>query len=156
MKIKMARQRIMRKWELFPGKNKFYCNGYLITAPSTNVFYLTVVLITGTSGLFFAFDCPFLAERITIGIPIIGGILYVFTMCSLLRTSFSDPGIIPRASKDEAAYIEKQIEVPNGLNSPTYRPPPRTKEVRTNNFHDNSIYVTFIYYFSVSFILSLL
>lgn len=50
-------------------------------------------------------------------------------MCSLLRTSFSDPGIIPRASQDEAAYIEKQIEVPNSLNSPTYRPPPRTKEI---------------------------
>lgn len=30
-------------------------------------------------------------------------------MSSLLRTSFTDPGIIPRASHDEAAYIEKQI-----------------------------------------------
>jgi palmitoyltransferase ZDHHC9/14/18 len=130
MAIKMApRQRVTRKWELFPGRNKFYCNGYLITAPNSSIFYLTVVLITGTCGLFFAFDCPFFAERITLGIPIIGGILYVFTMCSLLRTSFSDPGIIPRASQDEAAYIEKQIEVPNSLNSPTYRPPPRTKEV---------------------------
>lgn len=142
------RQRVMRKWQLFPGRNKFYCNGYLMTAPNSSIFYLTVVLITGTSGLFFAFDCPFLAERITLGIPIIGGILYVFTMLSLLRTSFSDPGkkfkiislrilefslfssgIIPRASQDEAAYIEKQIEVPNALNSPTYRPPPRTKEI---------------------------
>ncbi|XP_018789695.1 PREDICTED: uncharacterized protein LOC108969440 isoform X2 [Bactrocera latifrons] len=50
-------------------------------------------------------------------------------MSSLLRTTFTDPGVIPRASHDEAAYIEKQIEVPNSLNSPTYRPPPRTKEV---------------------------
>ncbi|KAJ6633659.1 Palmitoyltransferase app, partial [Pseudolycoriella hygida] len=48
---------------------------------------------------------------------------------ALFRTTFTDPGIIPRASHDEAAYIEKQIEVPNSLNSPTYRPPPRTKEV---------------------------
>lgn len=55
--------------------------------------------------------------------------LYLFTVSSLLRTSFSDPGVIPRANVDEAAYIEKQIEVPNSLNSPTYRPPPRTKEV---------------------------
>lgn len=100
-----------------------------MTAPNSGVFYFTVVLITGTSGLFFAFDCPFLAERITPAIPVIGGILFVFTMSSLFRTSFSDPGIIPRASQDEAAYIEKQIEVPNSLNSPTYRPPPRTKEV---------------------------
>ncbi|XP_055526865.1 palmitoyltransferase app isoform X2 [Wyeomyia smithii] len=122
-------QKVTKKWEIFAGRNKFYCDGYLMTAPNSGVFYFTVVLITGTSGLFFAVDCPFLAERITPAIPIIGGILFVFTMSSLFRTSFSDPGIIPRASQDEAAYIEKQIEVPNSLNSPTYRPPPRTKEV---------------------------
>lgn len=54
MAIKMApRQRVMRKWQLFPGRNKFYCNGFLMTAPNSSIFYLTVVLITGTSGLFF-------------------------------------------------------------------------------------------------------
>ncbi|XP_036338353.1 palmitoyltransferase app [Rhagoletis pomonella] len=121
--------RITRKWELFAGRNKFYCDGLLMSAPHTGVFYLTCILITGTSALFFAFDCPFLATRINPIIPIVGAVLYFFTMSSLLRTTFSDPGVIPRASHDEAAYIEKQIEVPNSLNSPTYRPPPRTKEV---------------------------
>lgn len=118
-----------KKWELFAGRNRFYCDGLLMSAPHTGVFYLTCFLITGTSMLFFAFDCPYLATRITPAIPIVGALLYFFTMSSLLRTTFTDPGIIPRASHDEAAYIEKQIEVPNSLNSPTYRPPPRTKEV---------------------------
>lgn len=45
----------------------------------------------------------------TVAIPIIGGILFLFTMSSLLRTSLTDPGIIPRATADEAAYVEKQI-----------------------------------------------
>ncbi|XP_037939606.1 palmitoyltransferase app [Teleopsis dalmanni] len=121
--------RVTRKWELFAGRNKFYCDGLLMSAPHTGVFYLTCILITGTSALFFAFDCPFLATRINPVIPIVGAVLYFFTMSSLLRTTFTDPGVIPRASYDEAAYIEKQIEVPNSLNSPTYRPPPRTKEV---------------------------
>uniref|UniRef100_A0A1A9WCZ1 Palmitoyltransferase n=1 Tax=Glossina brevipalpis TaxID=37001 RepID=A0A1A9WCZ1_9MUSC len=121
--------RVTRKWELFAGRNKFYCDGLLMSAPHTSVFYLTCILITGTSALFFAFDCPFLATRINPIIPIVGAVLYFFTMSSLLRTTFTDPGVIPRASYDEAAYIEKQIEVPNSLNSPTYRPPPRTKEV---------------------------
>ncbi|XP_055847154.1 palmitoyltransferase app isoform X1 [Episyrphus balteatus] len=121
--------RVTRKWEHFAGRNKFYCDGMLMSAPHTGVFYLTCVLITGTSALFFAFDCPFLATRITPAIPVVGAVLYFFTMSSLLRTTFTDPGVIPRASQDEAAYIEKQIEVPNSLNSPTYRPPPRTKEV---------------------------
>ncbi|XP_035791256.1 hornerin-like isoform X1 [Anopheles albimanus] len=122
-------QKVTKKWEIFAGRNKFYCDGYLMTAPNSGVFYFTVILITATCGLFFVFDCPFLAQRITPAIPIIGGILFVFTLSALFRTAFSDPGIIPRASQDEAAYIEKQIEVPNSLNSPTYRPPPRTKEV---------------------------
>lgn len=53
-------------------------------------------------------SCPYLT-RITSAIPIVGAILYVFTMSSLLRTTFTDPGVIPRALHDEAAYIEKQI-----------------------------------------------
>ncbi|XP_033219630.1 palmitoyltransferase ZDHHC18 [Belonocnema kinseyi] len=120
---------VTRKWELFPGKNRFCCDGRLMMAPQTGVFYVTVCLIAGTSGLFFAFDCPFLASQITPAIPVIGGLLFIFVMSALFRTSFSDPGVIPRATADEAAYIEQQIEVPNNGNSPTYRPPPRTKEI---------------------------
>lgn len=55
------------------------------------------------------FSCPYLTTHITSAIPIVGAILYVFTMGSLLRTTFTDPGVIPRALQDEAAYIEKQI-----------------------------------------------
>ncbi|XP_043472086.1 palmitoyltransferase ZDHHC18 [Leptopilina heterotoma] len=120
---------VTRKWELFPGKNRFCCDGRLMMAPQTGVFYVTVCLIAGTSGLFFAFDCPYLADNITPAIPVIGGFLFIFVMSALFRTSFSDPGVIPRATPDEAAYIEQQIEVPNNGNSPTYRPPPRTKEI---------------------------
>ncbi|KAF5277715.1 hypothetical protein FQR65_LT03695 [Abscondita terminalis] len=122
-------KRITRKWEVFAGRNRFYCNGRLMTAPHSGVFILTVCLITGTSLLFFIFDCQYLAENVTVAIPIIGVILFLFTMSALLRTSLSDPGIIPRATPEEAAYVEKQIEVTNSANSPTYRPPPRTKEV---------------------------
>ena len=40
-------------------------------------------------------------------IPLIAGLLFVFNMGCLLRTAWSDPGIIPRAKPQEAAYIEK-------------------------------------------------
>lgn len=52
----MAREKITRKWEVFQGRNRFYCDGRLMTAPYSGVFLLTVFLITGTSTLFFIFE----------------------------------------------------------------------------------------------------
>jgi len=46
---------------------------------------------------------------VTAAIPAVGGALFVFVMATLFRTSFSDPGVIPRATSDEAADIERQI-----------------------------------------------
>uniref|UniRef100_A0A3Q3W5K6 Palmitoyltransferase n=1 Tax=Mola mola TaxID=94237 RepID=A0A3Q3W5K6_MOLML len=122
-------QRPRRKWEVFPGKNRFFFDGRLILAGQSGVLPLTLGLIVVTCGLFFAFDCPFLVEHLTVFIPVIGGVLFLFVILSLLRTSFTDPGILPRATPDEAADIEKQIDTSG---SSTYRPPPRTKEVLIN------------------------
>ncbi|XP_054717812.1 palmitoyltransferase ZDHHC18-like [Uloborus diversus] len=119
----------VRKYEVFPGQNKFYCNGRIMMARQTGVFCFTICLIVGTCTLFFVFDCQYLSEEISPAIPAVAAVLFLFVMSTLLRTSFSDPGVIPRATLDEAADTEKQIEVPNGSSSPTYRPPPRTKEI---------------------------
>ncbi|XP_061807744.1 palmitoyltransferase ZDHHC18a isoform X1 [Nerophis lumbriciformis] len=118
-----------RKWEVFPGKNQFFCDGRIMFARQSGVLPLTLGLIVVTCGLFFAFDCPFLVQHLTFFIPVIGGVLFVFVVLSLLRTSFTDPGILPRATPDEAADIEKQIDTSG---SSTYRPPPRTKEILIN------------------------
>ena len=63
--------RIQRKWEVFPGRNSFYCNGRIVMAQKAGIFYLTVVLIVATSAMFFAFDCPGLVE-ISPLIPAVG------------------------------------------------------------------------------------
>ncbi|KAI4905089.1 hypothetical protein NFI96_016812, partial [Prochilodus magdalenae] len=126
------RRTMKKKWQVFPGRNKFYCDGRIMMARQTGVFYLTLVLIVITSGLFFAFDCPFLANKLTPAIPVIGGVLFFFVLGTLLRTSFSDPGVLPRATPEEAADLERQIDVANGSSSTGYRPPPRTKEVTIN------------------------
>ncbi|KAB5517872.1 hypothetical protein PHYPO_G00172230 [Pangasianodon hypophthalmus] len=124
-------RRLKRKWEVFPGKNRFYCDGRIMVARQSGVLPLTMGLILVTSGLFFVFDCPFLVKHLTGCIPVIGAVLFVFVVISLLQTSFTDPGILPRATPEEAADIEKQIDNPNGCTS-SYRPPPRTKEVVIN------------------------
>uniref|UniRef100_A0A672GGH7 Palmitoyltransferase n=1 Tax=Salarias fasciatus TaxID=181472 RepID=A0A672GGH7_SALFA len=119
------------KWQVFPGKNRFYCGGRIIVARQSGVLPLTLGLILVTSGLFFIFDCPFLVKHLTSCIPVIGGVLFVFVLITLLQTSFTDPGILPRATPDEAADVEKQIGKDNTGNT-SYRPPPRTKEVLIN------------------------
>ncbi|XP_034561585.1 palmitoyltransferase ZDHHC18b [Notolabrus celidotus] len=123
-------KRPRRKWEVFPGKNRFYCDGRIMLARQSGVLPLTLGLILVTCGLFFVFDCPFLVKHLTSCIPFIGGGLFVFVVITLLQTSFTDPGILPRATPDEATDIEKQIDNPG--NSSSYRPPPRTKEVLIN------------------------
>ncbi|XP_076042835.1 palmitoyltransferase app isoform X2 [Oratosquilla oratoria] len=121
---------VKRKWQVFPGRNRFCCNGRLMTAQQTGIFYFTVVLIVVTNTLFFAFDCSFLAKKLTPAIPVVGGLLFIFVMSTLFHTSFTDPGIIPRATSDEALYTEKQIDVPDAAgNAQRYRPPPRSKEI---------------------------
>uniref|UniRef100_A0A3B3YK20 Palmitoyltransferase n=1 Tax=Poecilia mexicana TaxID=48701 RepID=A0A3B3YK20_9TELE len=118
-----------RKWEVFPGKNRFFCDGRIMMARQSGVFPLTLGLILVTSGLFFIFDCPFLVKHLTSCIPAIGGVLFVFVLITLLQTSFTDPGILPRATPEEAADIERQID---DTGNTSYRPPPRTKEVLIN------------------------
>uniref|UniRef100_A0A4W6CMS4 Palmitoyltransferase n=1 Tax=Lates calcarifer TaxID=8187 RepID=A0A4W6CMS4_LATCA len=122
-------KRPRRKWEVFPGKNRFYCEGRIIVARQSGVLPLTLGLILVTSGLFFIFDCPFLVKHLTSCIPVIGGVLFVFVVITLLQTSLHRPRHPSRATPDEAADIEKQID---NTGNTSYRPPPRTKEVLIN------------------------
>ena len=105
-------KRVPRKWEIFPGRNSFYCDGRVVMAQRAGLFYLCVFLIVLTSALFFAFDCPYLAVNVSPAVPVIAAVLFVSVLSNLFKTSFSDPGILPRATKDEAADIEKQVGSP--------------------------------------------
>ena len=52
-------------------------------------------------------------------------LLYVFVILMLLRTSFTDPGIIPRATDRQSKQIEAQMteEEQRNSNHTGYRPP---------------------------------
>ncbi|KAM3867280.1 palmitoyltransferase ZDHHC9 [Diretmus argenteus] len=125
--------RKVRKWEKLPGKNTFCCDGRVMMARQKGVFYLTVFLIIGTCSLFFAFECPYLAIHLSPTIPVFAAVLFLFVMAMLLRTSFSDPGVLPRALPEEATFIEMEIEAANGNVPAGQRPPPRIRNVQINN-----------------------
>ncbi|XP_062997960.1 palmitoyltransferase ZDHHC9 [Elgaria multicarinata webbii] len=133
MSVMIARKKVTRKWEKLPGRNTFCCDGRIMMARQKGIFYLTLFLIVGTCALFFAFECRFLAVHLSPAIPVFGVVLFLFAMATLLRTSFSDPGVIPRALPDEAAFIEMEIEATNGTVPPGQRPPPRIKNFQINN-----------------------
>ncbi|XP_061690998.1 palmitoyltransferase ZDHHC9 isoform X2 [Syngnathoides biaculeatus] len=125
--------RKVRKWEKLPGKNTFCCDGRVMMARQKGVFYLTLFLIIGTCALFFAFECPYLAVHLSAAIPVFAAALFLFVMAMLLRTSFSDPGVLPRALPEEATFIEMEIEAANGNVPSGQRPPPRIRNVEINN-----------------------
>ncbi len=41
----------------------------------------------------------------------VAGLLHLFVICTLFRTSFTDPGIIPRATPDETADVKRKIGI---------------------------------------------
>ncbi|XP_028272359.1 palmitoyltransferase ZDHHC9 [Parambassis ranga] len=125
--------RKVRKWEKLPGKNTFCCDGRVMMARQKGVFYLTLFLIIGTCSLFFAFECPYLSLHLSPAIPVFAAVLFLFVMAMLLRTSFSDPGVLPRALPEEATFIEMEIEAANGNVPAGQRPPPRIRNVQINN-----------------------
>jgi len=125
----------VKKWTVFPGKNKFLCDGRVVTGRQPYVFYLTCALVIIISGLFFAFDCRYLWLRLTPAIAIIAVLIFIFVLASLIRTSWSDPGIIPRATPEEAYDIERQMEALTaasaGLTPDIYQPS-RLRDISVN------------------------
>lgn len=89
-------KRNMRNYQLFPGRTKFLCHGRLVTSKDYVIFMVGNALFLVPSALYGYFVCPFLWENLHPAIPVV--FIYLFILCfiSLLKTSWTDPGIIPR------------------------------------------------------------
>ncbi|RCN36221.1 DHHC zinc finger domain protein [Ancylostoma caninum] len=110
----------------------------IIMARQINVFVFTLFLISTTLTLFFAFDAPFLYNEVSPALPILATVLSLLVLVSLFKTSFSDPGILPRAPNMEVAERTRQ-HFHEVISDPDYNPdtsvlpdPPRTKQVTVN------------------------
>ena len=85
--------RRQRRWQVLPGRNKFFCDGRLMMSRSTGMFLLTLGLLFTVTGLFFALDCPYLIQKVSPVVPAVAAVLFFFVLANLGRAAFSDPGV---------------------------------------------------------------
>ena len=102
----MNKQSLLPYYFLHSGRNRFACRGHCVMSRQLSLFYLTLLLLIVLGGIFFAFDARYLTISLSPAIPAVGGALFLFVLFVLLRTSLSDPGILPRATIMEVQFIE--------------------------------------------------
>jgi palmitoyltransferase ZDHHC9/14/18 len=83
----------VKRWKLYEGKSKMFLHGRIVTGNDSILFLLSTNLITVPCILFMVFVMP---EYNSIFFYIIFAYLTVFCTASLLKTSWTDPGILPR------------------------------------------------------------
>ncbi|KAK9767787.1 Eukaryotic peptide chain release factor GTP-binding subunit [Basidiobolus ranarum] len=80
----------------FDGRNKILLWGRIITCRDFWAFGVTLLIIHIPMVLFCVFVCPFVYSNISPAVIYVFAYLYLLCMASLLKTSWTDPGILPR------------------------------------------------------------
>ncbi|CEI97637.1 Putative Palmitoyltransferase [Rhizopus microsporus] len=105
--IKAKRLTKTRNYEIYIGNTIFFCGGRLLMSRAFWAFSISIVLLLAPSILFFIFTCPWLWHNMSPAVPIVFAYLFVLTLASMLKTSWTDPGILPR-NLDKIAQPENQ------------------------------------------------
>ncbi|KAI8141573.1 DHHC palmitoyltransferase-domain-containing protein [Fennellomyces sp. T-0311] len=121
--------KLVRNYKLFPGRNKFFCGGRFMTSREYWAFILALVLLIAPSVLFGIFTCPFIWENVHPAIPIVFAYLFVLTLTSMIKTSWTDPGIIPR-DLDPFPVLETYDDPGSPYSSMWHQSIPTQREVR--------------------------
>ncbi|CAO3609882.1 unnamed protein product [Mucor fragilis] len=90
------RQLSTRNYKLYDGKTVFFCGGRFLTSRALWAFCISLFLVIMPSVLFLIFTCPWLWYHISPAVPIVFAYIFCITISSMLKTSWTDPGIIPR------------------------------------------------------------
>ncbi|CAI8045349.1 Palmitoyltransferase ZDHHC9 [Geodia barretti] len=135
--VKARYQLIMplRKYQKFPGNNRFWCCGALMSSRQVSILIFCAIIIVVVSALFFAFDARFLVvnvEPLGVGVifPVLGVLGLYFSMSFLFKTGCIDSGILPRALPDEIAYMQSQGDEEPAGSGRTLGAPARYKTVQ--------------------------
>eukprot|EP00043_Microstomoeca_roanoka_P006704 m.65120 g.65120 ORF g.65120 m.65120 type:complete len:475 (-) comp13528_c0_seq1:340-1764(-) len=115
-------------YELYTGKTKVWCSGRFFTGTDFSAVLFSWGAIVATSTLFFVFSGPFLWTELSPAVVIIAAYLTFTVVANLLWAGVTDPGICPRALRDEGDHIIKQPDI-----QPNVRAPPRVRTAVINN-----------------------
>ncbi|OZJ01479.1 hypothetical protein BZG36_05528 [Bifiguratus adelaidae] len=85
-----------KRYEVFPGNNRFLLGGSLMTGNEYWAFYLVLAILIVPSGLFLGFAGPWLWRDLSPAVVIIFAYLFLICLVSMLKASMTDPGILPR------------------------------------------------------------
>jgi len=105
----------VKRWKLYEGKSKMFLHGRIVTGNDSILFLLSTNLITVPCILFMVFVMP---EYNNIFFYIIFAYLTIFCAASLLKTSWTDPGILPRNLEP----IPEEVRLDTGSNSSVEAP----------------------------------
>lgn len=83
----------VRNYQVFPGRNRFFCGGRLMTSREYWAFAITFILLVAPCVLFGIFTCPFLWYNIHPAVPIIFAYMFCLAFASMIKTSWTDPGV---------------------------------------------------------------
>ncbi|KAF9947004.1 Palmitoyltransferase zdhhc14, partial [Modicella reniformis] len=117
----------VRNYKVFPGRNIFLCRGRIMTSRDFPAFVMAVMLLLIPTGLFHAFTLGPAA-------PIIQAYLFIVSFSSMLKTSWTDPGVLPR-DIDSDPPVDPPADI--DINSASFYPPrspPRLKEVQVGMY----------------------
>mmetsp|Transcript_7529 Transcript_7529/g.19405 ORF Transcript_7529/g.19405 Transcript_7529/m.19405 type:complete len:323 (+) Transcript_7529:82-1050(+) len=92
-------------WQRWPGQNFFLCDGRMMGGPTLGGFYFTFFMAAMTVALFNAWTAVYLWREVSPIIPLLCGYTAGMTLIALVRTTFSDPGIIPRTNREESGLL---------------------------------------------------
>ncbi|CAH8587060.1 unnamed protein product [Dicrocoelium dendriticum] len=101
------------------GKNRFCCWGHGVHARDMCIFHLSLLLLVGVTILFFVYEARFLTPILSPAIPTFAAILFLYVLLTFLRTAFTDPGILPRATAAETEWTKLYLAAATPLNNAT-------------------------------------
>ncbi|KAG0254952.1 Palmitoyltransferase zdhhc14 [Actinomortierella ambigua] len=126
----------VRRYKVFPGRNVFLLKGRIMTSRDFPAFTVAVMLVLVPTGLFHGFVSPYLWHHLSPAAPLVQAYLFIVAFSTMLKTSWTDPGVIPRGL-DSDPPLDLPLDYGDGMASSSFYPPkglPRVKEIQVGMY----------------------